>query len=350
MITVKEIAKRCNVSPSTVSNILNGRKNVGEQTRQRVMDCVKETGYQPNYFAQNIRKQSNRLLSIITEDLTVFGTNPMVEAIMAYCDDHNYRTILMNLRLYKKWKNTWYDENEKIKAALKPIIQEALSIRVNGIIYVAGHCRVIDYFPPNFLIPAVITYGMSKDNRYPSIIIDDEKGGYDTTRYLIARGHKKIGVIAGVMDNLHTKLRLLGYQKALFEEGVLYNPSLVNYGDWERQSGYHCAKGLVDEQVTAIFCMNDAMAVGAYDYLYEKNLIVGRDISVVGYDNMDISDCLRPRLTTNGIQLSEIGRRSAEIMIQMLEDTDNNKNAVLTFKVPCKIVERESVTALNLTY
>lgn len=347
MVTIKEIAKRCNVSPSTVSNILNGRTNVGEQTRQRVMDCVKETGYQPNYFAQNIRRQSNRMLSIITEDLTVFGTNPIVEAIMAYCDDHKYRTVLMNLRLYKKWKDTWYDENEKIKAALKPIIQEALSIRVNGIIYVAGHCRLIDYFPSSSPIPTVITYGMSKDNRYPSIIIDDEKGGYDTTRYLIAKGHRKIGVIAGAMVNLHTKFRLIGYQKALFEESILFNPSLVYYGDWERQSGYCGTKQLMDKGVTAIFCMNDSMAVGTYDYLYEHNLVVGQDISVVGYDNMELSDCLRPRLTTNGIQLDEIGRKSAEIMIQTLEDTEKGKNAAMIIKVPCKMVERESVIALS---
>ena len=227
-----------------------------------------------------------------------------------------------------------------------PILQEALSIRVNGIIYVAGHCRLIDYFPDNFPIPAVITYGMSKENRYPSIIIDDEKGGDDMTRYLISKGHTKIGVIAGAIDNLHTKSRLLGYQKALFEEGVLYNPSLVCYGDWERETGYCGAKQLVNEGVTAIFCMNDAMAVGAYDYLYEQNLAVGRDVSIVGYDNMELSECLRPRLTTNGIQLGEIGRKSVEIMIQTLENAENKQNTAMTFKVPCKMVERESVAAL----
>jgi len=90
MITVKEIAKRCGVSPSTVSNILNGRTNVGEQTKQRVLECVKETGYQPNYFAQSIRNQSSRMISIITEDLNAFGTNPIVQSVMEYCDDRNY--------------------------------------------------------------------------------------------------------------------------------------------------------------------------------------------------------------------------------------------------------------------
>ena len=347
MLTVKEIAKRCNVSPSTVSNILNDKSNVGELTRQKVLNFVRETGYQPNYFAQSMRKQSNRILSIITEDLTVFGTNPMVESIMAYCDENNYKTILMNLRLYQRWQNTWYDENEKIKAVLQPIIQEALSIKVNGIIYIAGHCRIIDYFPHPFSTPVVIAYGISKDNQYPSIIIDDDKGGYETTNYLISKGHRHIGVIAGAADNLHTKNRLIGYQKALFENGFLYNPGWVYYGDWKRKSGYDGAKQIIDKGITAIFCMNDSMAAGAYDYLYEHGIMVGEGISIIGYDDMELSDYLRPRLTTNAIQLSGIGRKAAEIMINTLSGGGEAEKSATVFKIPCKMVERDSVTAIN---
>ena len=343
VLTVKEIAKRCNVSPSTVSNILNGKSNVGDQTRQRVLDCVSKTGYQPNYFAQSMRKQSNRLLSIITEDLTVFGTNPMVESIMAHCDDNNYRTVLMNLRLYQKWQDTWFDEDEKIKEVLQPAVQEALSIKVNGIIYVAGHCRIIDYFASPFPAPIAIAYGISKDSKYPSVIIDDEKGGYDTTKYLIANGHLKIGVITGAPDNLHTKSRLLGHQKALFDSGILYNPYWIHHGNWRRQSGYDGAKNLAHQDITAIFCMNDTMAAGAYDYLYEQGIVVGKDISIVGYDDMELSDYLRPRLTTNAIQLSEIGKKTVEIMIANLENNKEAEKAATIYKVPCKMIERDSV-------
>jgi len=348
MVTVKDIAKKCGVSPSTVSNILNGKSNVGEKTRQRILDYVKEIGYQPNYFAQSIRNQSTRMISIITEDLTVFGATPVVEAIMAYCESMSYRTVLMNLRLYKKWSNTWYNDAEKVSTSLDPAIREALAIRVDGIIYIAGHCRLINYFPPDFSIPTVISYGLSQDNVYPSIIIDDEKGGYDLTNYLIAKGHKKIGVIAGVMDNMHTKSRLLGYQKALFEGGVLFNPSLVYYGNWRRVSGYHGTKQLLDEGVTAIFCMNDEMAAGVYDYMHEHNLNVGTDISIVGFDNMELSDYLHPRLTTSEIQLGAIGKKSAETMIEMLENSENTGNESMITKIPCTLIERDSVCNINV--
>ena len=347
MITVKEIAKRCGVSPSTVSNILNGRSNVGEETRRRVLSCVKETGYQPNYFAQSMRKQNSRVISIITEDLTTFGTNPMVEAIMAHCEANDYRTILMNLRLYRKWGSSWYDESEKLRDSIAPVIQEAVSIKVDGVIYVAGHCRYIDCFPEGFALPTVIAYAISKGNKHPSIIIDDEKGGYDIAKYLVAKGHRSIGVVAGVADNLHSRYRLLGYQKALFEESVPFNPAWVYHGDWKRASGYEGAKTLLRERISALFCMNDDMAAGAYDYLYEKGLEIGRDVSIIGYDNMELSAYLRPSLTTNEIPLGEIGKKAAEIMLGTLGGADAGESPAVTVRMPCAMVERDSVAVLS---
>jgi LacI family transcriptional regulator len=346
LITVKEIARECNVSPSTVSNILNGKSNVGEETRKRVLEFVKASGYQPNYFAQSMRKTKSRIISILTEDLLAFGTDEIVESIMAYCDDNNYRTILMNLRLYERWRDTWYNDTEKLRTVLTPVLQEALSIRVDGLIYVAGHCRIIDHFPKELPIPAVISYGIAEDERYSSVLIDDEKGGYDVAQYLLSRGHRKIGVIAGVMNNLHTKDRLLGFQKALFEAGILFNPDWVRYGNWDQESGYREAKRLAHVGVTAIFCMNDRMAEGAYDCLYDEDLIPGKDISVAGYDNMHIARVLRPRLTTNEIQLRVIGAKSAELLLNSLAGgAEAAKPTVL--RVPCRLVERESVRVLE---
>ncbi len=342
MVTVKEIARRCNVSPSTVSNILNGKTNMSEQTRQRVLEMVRETGYQPNFFAQSMRKQKNRMLGIITEDLNEFSTSPIVEAIMAYCDDHGYRAILMNLRLYDKWQDTWFEDAEKLKAVLNPVLQEALSIRVDGLIYVAGHCRIINSLPKDFPLPVVFAYGVSWNKKYPSVIIDDEKGGYDMTRYLISKGHTRIGVIGGMADNLHTQNRLLGYQKALFEGNILYNPCWVRYGNWCREAGYRETESLLEEGVSAVFCMNDNMAAGVYDYTYEKGLAVGKDISIVGYDDKEIADYLRPGLTTNKIPLQEIGTASARMMVGALESEEGILDLGIV-RIPCRLTERDSV-------
>lgn len=346
LVTLKEIAQTCGVSITTVSNVLNGKLKVSEETRQRVFEVLKQTGYQPNYFAQGMRKQKTRIIGIIVEDLDLFSTPPIVEAIMAYCDDNNYRTILVNMRLYDKWQDTWYSDEKKIQSVLQPTLQELLSIKVDGIMYVAGHCRDINSFREDFNIPAIIVYALSTSSRYPSVVIDDEMGSYDITKYLISKGHRKIGVIAGIANNLHTQKRGLGYQRALFEEQILFNPDWIKHGDWKRMSGYIQAEKLVKEGVTAIFCMNDLMAAGAYDYLYENNITVGQDISIVGYDNNEISEYLRPRLTTNDIPLKKIGKTAAEYFINLLEDGLYSNESQVVIKLPCNIVIRESVGSI----
>lgn len=346
LITLKEIAQMCDVSIATVSNVLNDRPKVSEETRQRVLEVVKQTGYQPNYFAQGMRKQKTRIMGIVVEDLDLFSTPPIVEAIMAYCDDNNYRTILINLRLYDRWQDTWYSDEKKIQSVLQPSIQELLSIKVDGIMYVAGHCRYINYFKDDFNVPTIIVYALSEASRFPSVVFDDEKGGYDITKYLISKGHRKIGVIAGTPNNLHTQYRCLGYQKALFEEQILFNPDWIKHGDWKRKSGYIQAEKLVKEGVTAIFSLNDLMAAGAYDYLYENNIIVGQDISIVGFDNNEISDYLRPALTTNDIPLKEIGKTAAKYFINLLEDEAENIGNQEIIKLPCNMVIRDSVRSI----
>lgn len=345
LVTLKEIAQICGVSVATVSNVLNGKPKVSEETKEKILEVVKEIGYQPNYFAQGMRKQKTRTIGIIVEDLLEFSTPPIVAAIMAYCDDNNYRTILLNMRLYDKWQDTWYDDEEKLQSDLKPAIQNLLSLKVDGIIYVAGHCRKVNCFPDNLKTPSIVTYAISKSPKFISVIIDDEKGAYDLTRYLMSFGHRKIGVIAGAVDNLHTEKRSKGYKKALLEKQILFDPNFICYGNWKRDSGYAKTKKLIKEGVTAIFCMNDTMAAGCYDYLYEHNIKIGQDISVIGYDNKEISDYLRPSLTTNDIGLANIGKKAAEIILKNIEDKDSKKSIKeKVIKLPCHLIKRESVS------
>lgn len=337
----------CGVSTSTISNVLNGKRKVSEATRQKVLDIVKKTGYQPNYFAQGMRKQKTNIIGIIAEDLIQFSSPPIIERIMAYCEDMHYRTILINMRMYDKWMDTWYDDEEKLQSVLKPAIRELISIKVDGIIYVAGHARLANCFPDDFEVPAIVVYAYSKSPNFASVVIDDEKGGYDMTRYLISRGHRKIGVIAGTADNLHTQKRILGLQKALYEERIPFNPDWIKYGNWKRDSGYREAEGLIREDVTAIFCLNDDMAAGVYDYLYEHGLRAGEDISIAGYDNMEISGYLKPALTTNEIPFVQIGIKSAELMIKLLNDEYELKPGSEIIKMPCRIIERDSVKKIK---
>ena len=346
MITVKEIAKMCGVSPSTVSNILNGKPNVSEKTRQKVWQAVKETGYQPNYYAANMRKQSTRTISIITEDLGQFSTIPILEAAMACCEEHEYRTVIMNLRLYDKWRDTWYNDEIKLQSMLSPVLNELKSIKVDGLLYIAGHGRSIKCLPDDFTLPTVVAYATSENYRFPSVVLNDEKGGYDMIKYLTDMGHRRIGIIAGAADNMHTRERLLGCQRALFEASIPYNPEWTVNGDWEKQSGYECAKKLSDQNLTAIWCMNDLMAGGAYDFAREKGIVIGKDLSIAGYDNRQVAEYFYPGLTTNELPLKEVGIVSANKLISMLEGEDQEVPRE-PIKVDATMILRNSVARIH---
>lgn len=344
MVTIKEIAKECNVSPTTVSNILNGRPNVGEKTKKKVLEVVKQRGYQPNYIARGLRIQKTRMIGIIVEDLVQFSTAGVVDGIMENCERLGYRTTLQNLRLYSRWHDTWYENEDAFYSILNPALQQIRQIQADGVIYVAGHERYVRCFPEDFSIPAVMTYAYEKSGKVPSVVLDDEKGGYEMARYLISMGHRKIGVIGGRADNIHTQKRLVGYQRALFESQVFFDPDLVCYGNWDRDSGYRLTGGLLRKGVTAIFCMSDQMAGGVYDFLAEHGMQAGKDISVAGFDNQDMAEYFRPSLTTMDLPLRKMGYLAAEILLSQLESGKEIQTGEKERKVSCRLIARDSVS------
>ncbi len=212
MVTLKEIARECNVSATTVSNILNGKPKVSEETRIRVLDVVKKRGYQPNYIAQGLRNQKTKTIGIIAEDISQFSTPGMIESIMACCEEKGYRTIVQNLRLYARWKESWYNNEEAYRSVLEPALQELRSIKVDGVIYVVGHARIIHFFPEDFTMPVVLAYAYTNADWIPSVVIEEEKGGYDMMKYLLSMGHREIGIIGGRADK-YTPIKDFGVSR-----------------------------------------------------------------------------------------------------------------------------------------
>lgn len=341
MVTLKEIARECKVSPTTVSNILNGKPKVSEETKKRVLETVEKMKYRPNYIAQGLRTQKTRTIGIIAEDISQFSTPEIVEGIMSRCEERGYRAIVKNLRLYARWSDSWYDNESMYHSILDPALKELESIRVDGIIYIAGHARRIHCFLEEFGIPVVMAYAFSSDPGVLAVAIDDRRSAYEIVQYLISKGHRKIGVIGGKENNIHTRQRLLGYQKALFENQILYNPSWIRYAGWEKEESYLGARELLKEDVTAVFCMSDQMAGGVYCCLDEMGLRAGRDIAVAGFDDQTIARYFIPGLTTMALPLIEIGNTSADFLLRQIDGTEEEiPDQIL---IPCTLKERESV-------
>ena len=348
MITVKEIAKMCGVSPSTVSNILNGRSNMSEETKNKVLKVVNETGYKPNYYAQGMRRTNNKTICIIAEELCQFSTPPIVESIMDFAESKGYRTILINMAMYERWKkvNNTLGDDKLLQENATPAFLEAQAVRADGVIYVAAHGRILDCVPADFDSPVIFAYGASKDNKYKSVIINDSESSYEAVNFLVDKGHKKIGVIAGDAENFHTIWRLKGYKDALEKRKLEYNDEYIVYGDWERESGYENARKLIEKKVTAIWCHNDLMAAGAYDYMRDAGLLVGKDVALLGFDNREISEYLYPPLSTSEIMLEQIGIKASELLIEEIENEDFRTKKENPYRVMCKMVLRDSVNGI----
>lgn len=343
MITLKEIAAQCNVSIATVSNILNGKDKVSKETKEKVLNLIKETGYKPNYMARGLRANKTRTIGLLIDDLTEFSSPPIVDGIMTYLEENNYKSILENLRFYSKWGYDWY-QNEAYKEAVYNAFQEFSAIKVDGIIYVSGHERNINIIPENFSIPTIISYAFSDSQNISSVMIDDVDAAYKLTEHLIKNGHSKIAAIKGEDHNIHTEKRLQGYIKALEDYGIEVKQELICNGNWRANSGYEICQNLLasKKEFTAIFCFNDLMAAGVYRSLAENNLKAGKDLSVVGFDNRTISRELIPPLTTMEIPLVEIGKATArELLNQMNSKEETNKQEIY---IKCNLIERDSVS------
>ncbi len=346
MATIKEIAKLCNVSVATVSNILNNKPGASKETRKLVMEKVRELNYSPNTVARSLKMQNTRSIGVIVEDMTIFSIPDIVDGLTEHFEEANYQILLINLRLFKKYVDTYYFKDNYFDL-VKDEIWKLIAKQVEGIIYVTAHERVLSCIPEDLPVPAVMAYGYTGSEKIPSVVVDDEDGAYQMIRYLVEQGHRKIGVVTGKRSSPHMQERLLGYQKALYEGNVLYNPELVCYGDWNRISGYRATDRLLEKGVTAVFCMNDLMAGGVYDRLEELHLTPGKDLSVVGYDNRELSAYYNPPLTTVTLPLHDIGYEAGGIMLKMLKNQLEDVPDQI-HRVKCSPVIRKSVKRLDM--
>ncbi|WP_277406376.1 LacI family DNA-binding transcriptional regulator [Lacrimispora xylanisolvens] len=234
MATIKELAKCCGVSVATVSNILNNKPGASAKTRKLVLEMAEQLNYTPNIVAKNLKMQKTRSIGVIAEDMTIFSIPDIIDGITDYCQKQEYQILLTNLRLFKKYNDTYYNKDDYYEL-VRQEIKKLMEKQVEGIIYVAAHERVIHCIPDNLPIPAVMAYGYSKSSKIPSVVVDDVSGAAAIVKYLLDQGHKKVGVITGKPDSLHAQARLVGYQQVLFQNKILYDPGLVAEGGLDKR-------------------------------------------------------------------------------------------------------------------
>ncbi len=339
MANMKDIAQKAGVSVATVSKVLNGLGGISQKTTQEILSIAKELNYRPNLYARNLKTKQSHTIGIIIEDMTVFNAPPIIDGIGACCESRGYHYLLENLRLYKLGIDPLLEIDDH-SVIVKEAVDFMMSMQVDGLIYLSCHSHKVLHLLSIKDTHFVCTYCSCIDPSVPSVLYNDTKAGYDVAKYLIGKGHTKIGVISGPAMSSHSLKRLTGYQEAMYDCSIPYNPKLTVRGDWSQDSGYELAGQLLKDGVTAIFAQNDIMAMGVIDYCMQNSIEVGRDLALIGFDNREISTVCRPTLSTVELPLYDIGYTSASVLIDKVENKPSKVSGEILLE--CNIIERES--------
>lgn len=347
MVTLKDIAKKANVSTATVSYVLNNSGQVSNETRKKVLSIVEELNYMGNKIAKSLRTNKTNTIGIIVEDMTVFNSPQIIDGINEYVEEKGFHIILSNLRLNKKINNQ-FEKINIISSEIEDSIHDLLGRQIDGIIYIGEHPRDVTEIVKCIDKPVIYTYCYTSRQEDYTVNFDDKEAAYRATNFLIEAGHKRIAVISGLIDSISTHQRLQGYQQALADHNLVFNPDYIKTGNWEYETGYKKCKELfsLKSVPTAIFAFNDLMAAGVIDAAGKMALNVPEELSIIGFDNREFCSFCKPKLTTVDLPLREMGIKSAEILIDIINNNEINE-ARNNIKLECNLIKRDSVKELN---
>ena len=321
VLTIKDIAKVCGVSVSTVSRVLNNHPDVSDANRKKVLAVVEQLHYVPNSSARDLVKAPSDAIGLVVQGVgNPFFTN-VIYAIEDACSQAGYTLVLHQVQS---------GEDELVCAA-----QLSRSKRLRGVIFLGGR---FDYGPEDVAgldIPFVCCtytnrFGSLSPRLYSSVAIDDQKEAYNIVSMLTQRGHKKIGIILDKLaDHSISHLRFDGYCQALKESGIPLDRDLIEETlTFQMAGGYRAMTNLLSRRndITAVFVISDAMAVAAMKALHDHGKRIPEDCCVVAIDGIEMSNYTFPTLTTLIQPQEKMGRKAVEILVDILEGRGGHRH------------------------
>jgi len=310
MATMADVAARAGVSVATVSRALSGDpKRVSAPVLQRIVDAAEELEYIPNNLARNMRSGSARILGLIISDIG----NPFFTAVARGVEDvaqrHGYSLVLSNT-----------DENPDREAASLGVMAAE---RAAGIIIATTNengSALRRFADLGMAVVAIDRHIV--DLPTDSVVVDNEGGAYEAVTHLVRLGHRRIAIIGGPSDADTARERSRGYERALREARIRVTPELVCAGDFRETAGLTMTRRLLDlpEPPTAIFAVNNLTTIGVLGALRERGLVVPRQLSVVGFDDIPTGELLEPPLTVVQQPTYRVGARAADLLIRRLRE------------------------------
>jgi len=330
-LTLEDIAKKAGVSRSTVSRVINNQPNVRGIVRDRVMEVIKDTGYQPNMAARSLASQRTSMIGLVLmHSVTSFFTDPyfprLVQGIAQRCTHHDNTLGLFLI--------TSTEDEEKVFPRV------SRSGLLDGVIVQAGHhgdplvSRLEE-----IEIPKIIIGRPSNPDNVSYIDVENVEGAYIAVSHLLQNGHRRIGTITGPLDSSAGDDRQRGYLNALQERQIPVEEELIVEGDFSEAGGYHAMKKLLPVQPEAVFAASDIMAVGAMRAVREAGLKIPDDIAFVGFDDLQMPIPPNPLLTTVRQPIYRFGVTAVDILIDMINHENTTPRRVI---MSTELVIRES--------
>ena len=313
MVKMVDVAAHAGVSVKTVSRVLNNEAHVQDKLRLRVFESVEKLGYVPSTSARSLRSSRSYTLHLIAHNNRSNFVNAIQSGALTMSQRHGYTL---------HWTFLDPQISENIKTLKDWCTDFVAKSRPDGVILIppyANHGTVNQYF--NDLNVRILRIGPNNiDDKNTTVKIDDFQAAIDATQYLIGKGHKRIAFIRGLEDQHATQERFKGYQQALVKAGIQFDPSLVLPGAFSFESGMVAGEKIahMKERPTAVFASNDDMAAGVIVAAHKNNLKIPEDISIMGFDDSELSEKIWPPLTTIRQPRIEFGERAAEILISRI--------------------------------
>ena len=332
-MNIKDIARLAGVGVSTVSRVINDHPDVKDETREKILKIIKESNYIPNNSARILKKNNTNNIGVLVKGVFNPFFAEMINIIGNRINEAGYTMILQ--------QNDYATEDD-----VDNLIAFVKEKRLQGIICLGGNFLNINDESFKFLdIPVVLTSvnTLSKESKskFSSIGIDNVLAAKASIQYLIDKGHRNIGILLGEKNDVGISgLRLEGYKKALEENNIPYSEENVFIGDYDYSGAYRVTKEIINNRkdITAIFSISDIMAVGAAKSVIDQGLQVGEDISIMGFDGMDISKYYNPGITTVKQPKKNMANNSIDLLLALLAKKEEHKHIIFE----TKIIERES--------
>ena len=332
--TMKDIARRTGLGLATISSYFNGG-NVREKNRIKIEEAIEELHYEVNEVARGLKTNATRTIGVVIPELNNTFCAEIITGMEDVLRSHGYATIVCDCRTDKKL------EREAVEFLIRR--------RVDGIINMpvdeeGNHLKRFQKMgKPIVLIDRKIQ-GIDCD----SVLVDNKKAAEDAVQYFIGRGHRNIGIIGGPEEVFTAQERMAGYYKSLESAGIPVRESLIWHGDYTIQGGVRGLEELVQNnpEMTAVFVTNYEMTMGAMIGVNELGIRIPKQLSMIGFDNLQFARACNPKLTIVAQPTDGIAREVAKVMLNHLENAGETSGELFSEKLETEIIAGKSVRVL----